>query len=81
MATLDSIFERTGEVATYGNCGVDRTFEIHLPKSLEGTTLGEWYKKEVAYRVSQEVANIGDPSKQNSQFYEQGIKVLFDLED
>ena len=44
--TVNSIFERVAEVATYGHIN-DRTFNINLPKEIENTNLGIWYNERV----------------------------------
>jgi len=74
FSTLDSIFERTGEVATYGNCTDGRTFEIHFPADMEHTPLGEWYVEEIAKRIAQSSKGTG----QSAEFYSSGIKIIFD---
>ena len=74
IATVDAVFERTGEVATYGNCN-DRVFEIQLPKEMEDTDLGKWYVEEIAARAMDEAKKRG--ADQAADFYINSIKVVF----
>ena len=75
FASLDSTWERIEEVATYSNCG-ERTFEVVLPKNMEGTELGKWYVEEMAARMTKHATKAGSDSQLKS-FYETGIKVVF----
>mgnify|MGYP002853387421 CR=1 FL=1 len=79
FATLDSAFERAGEVATYSNCG-ERTFEIVLPKAMEGSDLAEWYDKQITDMANAEIskaAEKGYSTQQLIDFYNNSIKLVF----
>ncbi len=72
-STIDAIAERAAEVATYGNCNT-RGFEVHLPKSIEGSDLAKWYMREIEYMATSESAG---KSQKVQDFYD-SIKVIFD---
>ena len=78
-ASLDSAFERAGEVATYSNCSA-REFEIVLPKEMQGTDLGSWYESQVdkmAIAEIQKAKDKGYSSDQLVDFYNNMIKVVY----
>ncbi len=79
FSSLDSAFERAGEVATYSNCS-ERVFEIELPAEMEGTPLAEWYVAqidEMARAEIQKAKDKGYSSQQLIDFYNNSIKVVY----